>query len=235
MRIFAATLRNKFRKQMIYNRYELCEAVSIPTNHLSVLLKRGNIIEVNGQIDTANPVNKKQIEKLLATKAQRDVKGAIDKKAKIIVREKKTEAPNPVPIEKPFKPSPPVSDEAFTGATDLYLKQQLIDLKKKEVDTRIAELKEQKLKGQTIPIDVMEEAVSHLGKQLLTAYHLATGQILDEYSHRHRLTPEMRSEMEDRLMTILNYNHKQAIESATKTIQDAADLYSEKRGKGERD
>jgi hypothetical protein len=125
---------------------ELCghEWSDSAKSKIAMWIKRGKVIEVNGKIDDTNPTNRDW---------------AISQQERLTLK----------------APTEPESENSEAGQGDLFpgesLEQQLKrhQIGKLKVDTRIAELKEEKIRGDVVPIDIVKSLFRTHTQSIVTA------------------------------------------------------------------
>lgn len=185
---------------------------------VAMWIKREKIVEENGKIDDSNPQNRDWILK------QRD-----SSNSKVI----SVEAPiatmpvNIVPVNKPSK-----SDNPFEPVEK---KLKAAQLEKIRVDTRIAELKEEKIRGEVVPIDLIKSLFRSHTQSIVTAQKDGIEELLINFSAEARLSGEQLARLRGKMIHILNSAVDKAIIVTQKNMQALVNEFSIKKEVGEHD
>ena len=84
----------------------------------------------------------------------------------------------------------------------------------KESQTRISLLKEQKMRGESIPTDMVADLVSMLGRSFQSSYKNGAFILLMEVSQKTKMSPEVEAEAKGLLVELINKSHSNAIKEA---------------------
>lgn len=115
---------------------------------------------------------------------------------------------------------------------DHKLKQA--ELEKKEVDTRIAKLKEDKLKGRVLPTDLFKMVFSQHTKSIIHEFNNSVDKMLVRIVKKKNLTNEESAEIRKELIDEINRAVDASVDESKKTLKALLEEHSNKRGKGER-
>ena len=190
--------------------------------YIATYIKRGNIIEgEGGLIDDELPENKFFIEKQLAKLKE--------KKPAPMVKEKKV-----IPDSDKTESTQPEVPEETTEKFKLSIETTKQDLEKKQIDARIALLKEEKLRGEVIPTNMAVLTIKNVFTNYTTAFKNVIENHLLEITKRVKLPPEDVAEMRGLLITSLNEAQDDAINESKKSIKNIIQEYSILKGVGER-
>ncbi len=207
----------------LYSKKDFANLCGIKTNQLSVVISRGNIILTGDLIDETNAKNsaflQKQREKQLKIS-----ESPIPKESK---KENITESA-PVPPVQKFKKK---KNDLSIYSLDQEIK--IADLQKKEVDTRIALLKEEKLIGASIPTDLVKSVISNLSKSMISSFKDGADQFIIEISKRKNLTVVESAELKGKIVEIINMCSSKAISESRKNLKNIIIEFSNKKEVGE--
>lgn len=193
------------------------------------------MVREDGFILDTDPVNELFLQKQRA------------KSGKDIILEKNT-APESVIVETPKETiqhpaSLPIAEFPNTGSPapkrklspfelEMELKESMIG--KTQVQTRIEEIKEQKLLGMLIPTELVKSMVLQLNKAFISSFKDGAERFLTEISKAKRLTGGEQAELLKQLINIINESsHKTILESKTQ-MKIIVSQFQDKRGKGEK-
>lgn len=197
----------------IYTRKQFYEACGILKSTMYVNIKRGKVILSGDVIDTSIQANREFLEKCLAKQ-----KIPVEKTPHIEAEEK--------PTEKYYEPS--------VNSLELEKKLKQAELEKKEVDTRIALLKEEKLRGSVVPTDIVKVVFSQHFKSINSSFHQAADNLIVNIAKKKDLDRNEIAEIRGELVEIINIAVNDAIEESKKSIKNIVAEYSDKKGVGER-
>lgn len=207
----------------LYSKKDFAGLCGIQTKQLSVVISRGNVILTGDLIDETLPKNAAYLLK------QRE------RQLKI------TSAPaSPDPKPKNISDSEPIEpvNKSKKNKKDLSIYSldqeiKLADLQKKEVDTRIQLLKEEKLIGASIPTDLVKSVISNLSKTMISSFKDGADQFIIEVSKRKSLSVVESAELKGKLVEIINLSSTKAISESRKNLKNIINEYSNKKEVGE--
>lgn len=207
---------------------------NIPTNQLSVLLKRGQVVCDGDMADTNHPKN-------VLYYNNREAKGLLTKKES----------------SKKSAPKKPKSDKLKTELTDdeddldddglmdmpagkiLPLDQS--ERRKKhfeainaERNSELLRMRKEKLQGIVIPSAPLVPVILQHNQHILMEQKNADEEILSMLAHRYDITPADVAYMRGEWVTRRNAAATKAADATKKSIKSIINDYSEKRGVGER-
>jgi hypothetical protein len=197
----------------IITRVELAQHIGKPTNYLSVYIKRGKLIEVDGKIDLENIVNKRflarqthKLEKLPQniTKAVESFKHE-EKERKEIVTQKIN------------KENQKTKKQMNVFALDEEKKQK--EIEKLTVDIQIKELQFRKMEGELLPFEIVKELVSQMAKHLISEFDNATDNILTRISTQTKMSASLISECREFMKLENNLAQKKAMDLTKKSME----------------
>lgn len=201
----------------LYTRKEFYEKCGIQKAHLNVYIQRGKVIlSSEGLIDDTIEKNRIFYERQLI---------------KLQV--------NGIPVKKTVteeKPEAEKRTDNFNSKIVFELEQKLkqAELEKKEVDTRIALLKEEKLRGIVIPTDIVTMLFAQHFKSMSVEFNQGADNLITEFSKMAELNITQISELRGKLIAIVNDAIHRGIEESKKSVKNIVAEYSEKKGVGEK-
>ncbi len=189
----------------------------MPTNKLAVYIKRNKVFEdKNGFFDTNNELNALFI--------------------------KKNNIEKPIGNSETEQPGTQKKEER-TGSTankrdsllELEKEKKVADIKKLEIETRISLLKEEKLMGSAMPIEMVKTIIATLSKSFIGEFKNGADEIIrmlvKTKSYDHKEVAEIRGQ----LSKIINSAMGKSLTNAKKEMKVISENYSETRGVGEHD
>jgi hypothetical protein len=203
----------------LYSRREFAELCGLTwsdsvKSKVAMWIKRGNVIESDGKIDDSLARNRDWALKQKET--------SLVKAEEVQVISKK---------ETPKKAKSDDSDGLFS--IEKQLKSQ--NLKKLEVDTRIQLLKEEKIRGEVVPIELIKSLFRTHNQSILTASKDGLEEILINFSQEGRLSGEKVALLRGKMTRVLNSCFEKAIETTKRQMKSVIDEYSIKKEVGERE
>jgi len=189
----------------LLSRADLVKMLNISHAYVSMSVKAGRLIMTdNGKwVDDSVLINKEFIQKRKDKPVRRQIKKTTPKKK--TVKSKNEISTTTVPEEK-------------TSGYNLDNRKKEAEIRFKESQIELAELKAQKLRGEAIPTDLVYNVISTLGQSFLTNYKNGVSQLLMEISHRVKMAPDIEAEFKSKITQVINKNHKDSIEEAKKKI-----------------
>lgn len=218
-------------------------------NHawLKVNIDRGRLNEnQDGAIDTDDPLTQVFFRKWVSLRGTTVENRPKKEKPKKEPKIKEIKEKRPEKIQKPekkVKVLPPITDpedlpspqKSSDDLFDLELRRKRVELEKAETSHRLMIIKEQKLKGEIIPVDLVEILFQTHGQSVITAQKEAIEDILIKISAQHRLKAEQLAKLRGEMIDILNMNVDRARDITMAAMQAMLSEYSMKREAGERD
>lgn len=213
-----------------YKQSELAKLLNKSQAHVTMAVKRGKILLSGEFVDDTVLENKIWIERQKANAKQVD-EPKVESVPKLesvpkveptpIVQAKKLKQP---PLSKPkqriLKDFVPTEVERTSESiADLDKAKKEAEIRYKESQTRLSELKEQKLRGENIPTDLVMNVIGMLGHSLQSNYKNGADQLMLEISSRTKMSAEMEAEFNGRLIDLINISHSDAIIEAKKSIK----------------
>lgn len=221
-----------------YTRKEFAELCGVAPSYINVNVSRDKVIlNENGEVDTALPINLAFLEK----------------------RTGKTETP-PVVVVEPKKKSrtvtTPTPKEPITKRKETALRNKhgktdeekehlntnfeidnaikRLELEKKEQEVELNKLKIAKLQGDVIPTDLVKVVFSQHFKSVTNAFHQGADNFITEITKMLSLDREQMVKLRAELVEIINTAVTDSIEESKESLRNIQDEYSQKRGVGER-
>lgn len=202
----------------ILSRSEFCEQYGITNANLSTYIGRKNLfIDVKtNKIDTVHPVNKTWIDKR-ATK----ITSTTSKKKVTNVTQSNSDDSDPEDDEiigtayrTGSKKISKAVEKAALEKIEIDSKKRLADLRKKELDADLVQLRVEQMKGSNISVDTVKLIISNLSKAFITNYRAYSEQLINEIAHEFGVPNQDRVRFLSKLNNQLNTIH-------SKTISDA--------------
>lgn len=141
------------------------------------------------------------------------------------------------PIEEPKIKSKNYKQDNVTveGKIQLSLDQQkkTLEIEKLKVDTRLQELKEEKIRGEVVPISLAQPVFQSFHQAVITSQKESIEVLLIEISMEYRLTGEQLARLRGKLLTILNEGSDKAVTMAQRNLTMLVEEFSIKKEVGE--
>lgn len=196
--------------------YELC---GIDRPKFNVYVNRKKVVLTNDMVDDTIQQNKEFLEKYLEKAHDK-----VEKKPQFV--DYGTQSANVTTTGKDYRHDKNINE----------LERQLkeAELHKKRVDTQIALLKEEKLRGIVIPTDIVKVAFQQHFKSISAAFHNAADNLIVNFAKKKDLNREEIAELRGELIEVINIAIQESVAESIKTVDNIVDEYSEKKGQGER-
>lgn len=210
-----------------YKQAEFAEKIGKTRGWLNVYVKRGNIILSGDYIDDSIEKNQKFFNKWIKKKNEpkpekkvvvvpepekivpEKLEGPQIGKPKII--EQKRKAPN---IQEPEKIDLSDSPE---DALDIQKKKAEIRFKISQIEKN--ELQSAKLRGDSIPTNLVQGVISTLGRSFQSSYKNGAEVLLIELAHQLKMSAKVEAKFKGKLIELINKAHADAIKEAKTTVE----------------
>ncbi len=196
---------------------DFAQLCSITTGNLSNYIKRNKVIvDKNGFIDTNNDLNRLFIQKNNTEKVSIPVQ---------------TQSNNPT------EPNEAIDTSNLSTLSILELEKvkKAADIEKLLIETRISLLKEEKLMGSAMPVDMVKTIVANLSKAFIGEFKNGADDIIRMLVKTKAYDHNEVSEIRGKLSSIINEAMKKSLSTAKKEMKSIVDNYTETRGVGEHD
>lgn len=199
-----------------YTKKQISDLTGMPTNKLAVYIQRGKLVLTDGLINDANETNRVFIERHAGKKMNEPVI-------------------NQLPNMEENDPGQAPKNRETLSLVQLERQKKLADLHKVEVDTRIAKLKEEKLIGQNIPVELVRSVIAQLSKSFVTKFKDGSENLLISVAKMKGLKNDELAKLRGELITIINESIRSSVSDGKRTVGSIVDTYSSSRGIGEHD
>jgi hypothetical protein len=215
----------------LHSKKDFAALCGFSSRELSVYIKRGKVILSGDYVDDSQAINKEFLEK----------------------RQSKSE---PVPLEKTLrmiKPDPGIpeipdtggdaDDDEDSGLDDdgsesgyaLNKKKLQKQIAKLEVDTRLQELKEEKMRGELIPVDLVKNLFRSHTQAIVTSMKDGIEELLINFSAEARLRGDQVANLRGKMTGVLNNGVDKSVLITQKAMRSIVDQVKVKRDVGEHD
>lgn len=200
------------------------------TSGVANYITRGKLIKSGDYIDDSIPCNRAYLDKWKI-----DESTVVKIKKEPVQKPIKTKRPKPVKTKRELVFSAPVFpehkpkvskfkyEEPTEESTSIYnLDQQKkeIDIAVKEAHLRKLNLEEAKLRGLSIPTDLVTGLFVGMGRQFQASYNNGSVQFLTDFCHKAKVSPEIKAEFKMKLTKLINDSHQSAIIEMKKLIKN---------------
>ena len=173
--------------------------------HVSMGIKRKQIILSGDYIDDTIHKNKTVMNRWI----HQSSKAKVGKIAPPV--EEKPKAPKGIKAPK----------ETSIHGLDEIKKQAEIDLKIAQIER--TNLQNQKLRGDSIPTEMVKSTVSILGHSFQSSYKNGAEAFIIDFCHRMKAPAKIEAEMKGKIIKLINKSHSNAIIEAKKSIESIVD------------
>ena len=173
-----------------YKQSELAKLLGKSQAHITMAVKRGKLLLSGDFVDDTVLENKIWIDRQKANAKQVVDEPKVESVPKVepipIVQAKKLKEPIlSKPKQRILKDFVPTDVERTSESiADLDKAKKEAEIRYKESQTRLSELKEQKLRGENIPTDLVMNVIGMLGHSLQSSYKNGAAQLMHEISTR---------------------------------------------------
>jgi hypothetical protein len=208
----------------------------LTTGNLTVYITRKKVVSSGDYIDDSLEINKAFLEQRAAHLAKKvsPVAAEPEEKKLRMIR------PDPQITELPNIKDPVDEDEddgmegLETLTTPALMKRKLhVDIKKKIRETSILDLKEQKIKGEIVPVDVIKNLFSMHTQSIITAQKDGIEELLINLSVEARLTGDQLASLRGKMVQILNNAVDKAIIITQKNMKVVVNEFAISKEVGE--
>ncbi|HTH58227.1 MAG TPA: hypothetical protein VL728_19410 [Cyclobacteriaceae bacterium] len=206
-----------------HTRAEFQKITGLSRGNLFNYIKRGKIIEENGLIDDKNPVNLFFLER----------KGVVLEE----IPQEKTTTPRPKNQSDESKVEPyddddvdSQGDQTLTGLNKTRIK---VDIAKKRKETELLKLREQKIKGEIVPVADVSVLFSNHTQSIFSALKDWGDELIIEIAEEARLSGEQLARRRKRMIERLNNAVDRANLMTKKSMGIITDNFSISKGVGE--
>jgi hypothetical protein len=210
----------------LHTKKEFAKLAGMKTGNLTNYIKRGKVVQQNGAdglIDSTHQIN---LEFLNDRVDFLNKKIASGETPDLIKKEINTNnAASSARLTKNQKPTTEISVESNENLASLKRQKERADLEKKLIDTQKAKLEFAILQGKNVPVDMVRDVFTELGKTLLTSYKDSADSFVTEISHRHKIADSVVAELRGELVLLINKAHSKAIETATRKVNSIVQSY----------
>lgn len=181
--------------------------LGVSIQYITTNIARGKLVENKHQlIDDQHPINKVLIEKKL---------------------DEKRNAPPPEPERKKRGRKPKGFYDSVDTTPEPSIDSSLgLDAQKKQAEiirisaaTEKLKLEIQKIRGQSIPTELVQSVISSLGQAFQSAYKNGSTLLVMNIAHQTRMSPEQEAKFKTELIELINESHTNAINEAKKSIK----------------
>lgn len=200
-----------------HTKSDFARIVGKESNWLSNYIRRKKVILSGDFIDDTHPMNVEFLKK-----QQKRMGIYVEKVGKPQKVDHSDISPN---IQKP-------NEEGYVFGIDEKLKQ--VELKKKKADLELVEEKLKKVKGETIPVDLVKSIFQQYGKSCSTAFHNEADNMLQELQKKFNISRSDMAFYRSRIIEITNEAIEESYNESKRSLKLLVDEYSQRRGIGER-
>jgi len=211
----------------LFTKKQFATMCDMPTNRLSIYIGRNKVQLTDDLIDSDLEINKYFLEKHAVNSVPQQQNPEKKPQAKST---KKDSQSNNSDASGTINTDPSQKSSLF--ALDQRLK--VLEAKKREKEIELLNIKEQKLRGEAIPTDLVKIIFGQHFKSIGTTFKNATETIITNIGKKKALNVNEIAELRSVLNGILNDAISESIQESKKNIKNIVEEYSVKRGVGER-
>lgn len=200
----------------------------LSAGNLSNYIKRGKVLLTGDLIDDSKPENQDFRKKFTEKKLEKSNE-AEQKPAEI-----SNEAPKSTKKE-PVQRSKTTNEGEGEGGFSLDRRLKAQELKKKEAETRLLNLKEEKIRGEHIPTELVRSIIIQQSQSFITAFKNGVEDFITIVAKAKGMNVNEVAEARGELTKVINLTANKAVEVAKKGIDNIVGEYAVKRDVGEHD
>ena len=208
----------------LHTRSQLATLVGKARAQVTTALNSGRLFlseEHPKQIDDTDPRNRHTIEiwksKMKSAPNAEVVNKPVLKKP-LVKKPDIVVAPPPPPVKKPLPTPTPKADENDKQVVTLADKKQVADIARIKSTTDLNKLRSAKMRGETLPIDLVSSIIHSLGVSFQSTYKNGADQMLMQFNHKHKVPPQAVTELGASLNDLINSSHQKAISNCKKEL-----------------
>lgn len=208
--------------------------------YLSTNIKRGKIILTSdGYIDDSDQVNQDFLKRCL-DKAPASSEPIVKKNIEIVENTKiqapaKIESTESSTNEQPQKDKKRTSSSEGGSKYELDIEKKELEIEKLRVDTRLQELKEEKIRGEVIPIALVKQLFSTHSQSIVTSQKDGIEFLLINIAKESVFTGDQLARLRGKMVEILNEATDKAVAATKRNMKSLIDEFSIKKEVGERE
>lgn len=201
----------------LYSKEDFAKACGVSSGYIAMYIKRGKIIVENEMINDKNRDNATFMKQRLDKVRAKNLEG----KAVIndLVPEEKGKS---VPL-----------DQNHADSYDLGLKKKAIDIEKAEAEVRLLVIKEEKMRGELIPVDIVKAVLAQYSQSIQTEMRNFIENFIVIIAKRKELSIAEVAEIRGESISAINESNTKAVYGAKKSISNTVKEYSASKGVGE--
>lgn len=197
---------------------EFAAKCDIPTNSLSVYIKRGKVIlNADDEIDDTDPRNDTFLKKQLVKASHKSVTEVEIKEPVITKNTAKSEV------------------ESNNEVAKLDLQKTSIQVEKLQQEVRLLKIKAEKLNGIVVPTELVVPIFLQHNQSIITEVHNESVEFVRQFVKLHNVSLEDEAVLKGNLIKWYNNAIARATEASKVSIKNIVKEYAKNRGVGERD
>lgn len=216
----------------LYTRAKFAELCGCTTGNLTNYIKRGKVVLSGDYVDDDYPLNRDFLEHRRGkTLAKSNKKDTVKPKIKAPV------PPDPDPIGNIIPPDDDDDDlQEGDQSTGTLIKAKLkAEILKKHREIALLKLREDKLNGEIIPIDVIKDLFAQHNKSIAVQVKNTIENIITMFAKTANLNVNQIAELRGRALQEINTGVDKAIYETRKSLKKIRDMHSQKKEIGERE
>lgn len=191
----------------LYTKKKFAQLCGKSPAHVSTYISRGKIVVNGDHIDSDDPENFELMNKWRVQSGLEAIERTVPKSNETPAE--RTETTN----DKPQK-----ADRSEIAALNREKARAEIEYKKEKAhETR---LKNAKLRGELIPTNMVVDLFAMLGHQFQMQYEIGANELAMEMAHKMKVSAEIRGEIGEKLVEIINKSHQRAVNEAKMAVKN---------------
>lgn len=212
----------------LYTKSDFAKHCGLTTGNLTNYIKRNKVLMSGDYIDDQEPINKEFLEKRKA-KAELKYEPPAPPKLRMIRPDPGT--PDLPEAEEDDDDTPPPAEE--DNAATLYKQKLKADIDKKHREIALLKLREEKIRGEVVPVDIITNVFRAHTQSIVTAQKDGIEELLINLSVEARLKGEQLARLRGKMVDILNKAVDKAAYTSQKNLKTILEQLSVKKEVGE--
>lgn len=193
----------------LYTKKKFAQLCGKTPAHVSTNISRGKIIVSGDHIDSDIPENFELMNKWRVQSGLEEIKPITPETTKT----------SPKTPENPKKTENSSQTTNKSAVSRLNREKTIAEIEYKREKAHETRLKNAKLRGELIPTNMVVDLFAMLGHQFQMQYETGANEMVLEMAHKMKLSPEMRGEIGEKLVELINKSHKKAVEEAQNMVK----------------
>jgi len=202
----------------LHTKKDFAKLCGMKTGNLTNYIKRGKVVQESEPpflIDDTNRINLEFLQNRADYLERKSQSGETIPAIESEIDESTSQSLGGSQDKRPLTEAEHKSNQAIAT---IERQKKKADLQKKIIDTKKAQLEFKILQGQHVPVELIRDTLTELGKSLLTSYKDSADSFITEVSHRHKMPAPVVAELRGKLVSLINEAHHKAVSTAQRKV-----------------